>query len=207
LFAQVRPTLDPLTLTPLRNAVVHSAWGRGKIDLPPGIAKKLNDTPVVISTVPHPRFKRDLAKALRVEPAKSQKLKVKDERHRDAAQTDAARKQQINTLANEAARGNKEARQEVRRLEQQQRRDQREQQKVQRKANPPAQGERIGNPARPKVRGQSESPRRSAAPQQLKQERPQAPAASKQERKQSPGPAKHGGGAGGGGGKGKGKKP
>lgn len=225
LFAQVRPTLDPLTLTPLRNAVVHSAWGRGKIDLPPGIAKKLNDTPVVISTVPHPRFKRDLAKALRVEPAKSQKLKVKDERHRDAAQTDAVRKQQINTLANEAARGNKEARQEVRRLEQQERRNQRELrplapqgerignparpkqqqrrvQQEQRRVVAP-QGERIGNPARPKVRGQSESPRRSAAPQQLKHERPQAPAASKQERKQSPGPAKHGGGAGGGGGKGK----
>ena len=44
----MRPTLDPLTLTPLRNAVIHSAWGRGKIDLPPGIAKKLSDTPVFV---------------------------------------------------------------------------------------------------------------------------------------------------------------
>ena len=38
-LASVRPTLDPLTLTPLRNAVLHSAWGRGKIDLPPGMPK------------------------------------------------------------------------------------------------------------------------------------------------------------------------
>ena len=33
------PDTDPLTFTPLRNAVIHSAWGRGKKDLPPGIAK------------------------------------------------------------------------------------------------------------------------------------------------------------------------
>jgi hypothetical protein len=39
MFARVQPTLDPLLLTPLRNAVLHSAWGRGKIGLPPGIAK------------------------------------------------------------------------------------------------------------------------------------------------------------------------
>ena len=67
-LAQVRPVLDPLTLTPLRNAVIHSAWGRGKIDLPPGIAKKLNDTPVLVGNVPSPPFRKDLAKDLRVEP-------------------------------------------------------------------------------------------------------------------------------------------
>src|SRR5512132_2770344 len=56
-LASVKPTLDPLTLTPLRNAVIHSAWGRGKIDLPPGIAKKLRDTPVFLATeIRHSKF-------------------------------------------------------------------------------------------------------------------------------------------------------
>src|SRR5215213_2862729 len=51
-LASVNPVLDPLLLTPLRNAVVNSAWGRGKIDVPPGIARKLRDTTVVTSTTP-----------------------------------------------------------------------------------------------------------------------------------------------------------
>ena len=72
-------------MTPLRNAVVNSAWGRGKIDIPPGIARKLNDTTVVTSTTPvSPRFRPDLAKSMRVnnalERAKGQKLQVRDER-------------------------------------------------------------------------------------------------------------------------------
>src|SRR6185503_8707352 len=64
MLASVNPVLDPLLVTPLRNAVVHSAWGRGKIDIPPGIAKKLNDTSVVTSST----------------PAKEQKFQVRDER-------------------------------------------------------------------------------------------------------------------------------
>src|SRR6185436_15771208 len=85
MLAQVNPVLDPLLVTPLRNAVVNSAWGRGKIDIPPGIAKKLHDTPVVTSTEPvAPRFRPDLAKTMRVNPApdraKGQKFKVRDER-------------------------------------------------------------------------------------------------------------------------------
>jgi hypothetical protein len=39
MLASVNPVLDPLLVTPLRNAVVNSAWGRGKIDIPPGIAR------------------------------------------------------------------------------------------------------------------------------------------------------------------------
>ena len=88
-LASLRPTLDPLTFTPLRNAVTHSAWGRGKIDLPPGIAKKLNDTRVLIGSDPKGSwFKKDLAKSLRVErvpdKARNAKFKIKDERQ-DAA--------------------------------------------------------------------------------------------------------------------------
>ncbi|HSE15802.1 MAG TPA: DUF6600 domain-containing protein [Pyrinomonadaceae bacterium] len=85
MLASVNPVLDPLLVTPLRNAVVNSAWGRGKIDIPPGIARKLNDTTVVTSTTPRaPHFRPDLAKSMRVnnapDHAKGQKLQVRDER-------------------------------------------------------------------------------------------------------------------------------
>src|SRR5690349_7365769 len=103
--AQVRPTLDPLLLTPLRNAVVHSAWGRGKIDVPPGIAKKLQDTPVVVGTTPvAPPFRKDLDRFLRVERieerAKNQKLNVRDERNIGPQQVEANRgNQQSNAVS------------------------------------------------------------------------------------------------------------
>jgi FecR protein len=85
MLAGVNPVLDPLLHTPLRNAVVNSAWGRGKKDIPPGIAKKLRDTTVVTSTLPdEPSFRRDLRKSMRVETVndrgKGQKFKVRDER-------------------------------------------------------------------------------------------------------------------------------
>jgi hypothetical protein len=85
MLAQVNPVLDPLLVTPLRNAVLNSAWGRGKKDIPPGIAKKLQDTTVITSTAPiAPPFRRDLARSMRVESAsdraKGQKFKVRDER-------------------------------------------------------------------------------------------------------------------------------
>ena len=92
-LAQVNPVLDPLLVTPLRNAVVHSAWGRGKKDIPPGIAKKLQATTVITSTPPvAPVFRRDLARTMHVQEvsdrAKGQKFKVRDERQ---AQNDAGR--------------------------------------------------------------------------------------------------------------------
>jgi hypothetical protein len=85
MLGNVNPVLDPLTLTPLRNAVVHSAWGRGKKDIPPGIAKKLNETTVLTSTAPvEPPFRQNRARNLRVESVKdkfgSKQFKVKDER-------------------------------------------------------------------------------------------------------------------------------
>ena len=85
MLANVNPVLDPLLLTPLRNAAVRSAWGRGKIDIPPGIARKLQDTTVLTSSEPvAPPFGRDLARAMRVQPVsdrvKGQKFKVRDER-------------------------------------------------------------------------------------------------------------------------------
>jgi hypothetical protein len=163
MLTQVRPTLEPLLLTPLRNAALHSAWGRGKIDLPPGIAKKLDGTQVFVgSTVPASPFRKDLAKALRVESVpdkvKNQKLNVRDDRRAasdqaaqapgqlKAPQSDAARKQQA-ALAAEAAKGNRDARRQIQQLEQQQRKQEMEQQQAQRRAAQQAQGTRVSQPA------------------------------------------------------------
>jgi type II secretory pathway pseudopilin PulG len=209
-LASVRSTLDPLTLTPLRNAVIHSAWGRGKIDLPPGIAKKLDGTRVFVgSDIRESPFRRDLARSMRVERvsdnARNQKFKVKDERE-DARQADNGRKQEgdrkqfadakreTDRQTAETAKGNKEAERQTRKAEQQQRKDTRVQEKVigaqapgqqkaQRKTEQKVQGERVGNPAKHQSQG-----------------------ASKQERK-SKDPAQPDGQGKGDGGKGKGKKP
>jgi FecR protein len=85
-FDGTRAVLDPLLMTPLRNAVIHSAWGfRGKKDLPPGIAKKLLDRQVIVSNTPLDLpFRRDFARRFGVstvpDRAKGQRFKVKDER-------------------------------------------------------------------------------------------------------------------------------
>jgi len=203
-LASVRSTLDPLTLTPLRNAVVHSAWGRGKIDLPPGITKKLNDTPVYLGAeMRESKFRKDLPKSMRVErisdQAKNQKFKVRDERQQEQ-QADQGRKQDTGRVNGEANKDNKDAQQQTRQLEQQQRKDTRDQEKAartqthgqdkaKREAQPKAQGERVGKPAKSEAKPKSEAP--------------------KQERKQKP-PAEggdEGGDKGKGGGKDKVKKP
>jgi len=134
-LASVSSTLDPLTLTPLRNAVIHSAWGRGKIDLPPGIAKKLNDTRVLVgSDVRESTFRKDTAKWMRVErvsdTARNQKFKVKDERQQSqpvdigrSREVDQGRKQDLGRVTAEAKKDNKDAQRQTRQLEQQQRKD------------------------------------------------------------------------------------
>jgi len=197
MLAQVRPVLDPLLVTPLRNAVIHSAWGRGKIDLPPGIAKKLFETPVITSVAPPaPPFRKDLARALRVEPipekVKNEKLKIRDERQgneargetpgrEQAAQTDAARKQQMAELAAKAAQGDKDARRQARQLEQEQRKQQLEVQKAQRvsqqaqreQERQQAQGERVGRPAQQQVQQEVQRPQMRRVPQQIERKQPQ----------------------------------
>jgi hypothetical protein len=177
-LAQVRPTLDPLTLTPLRNAVIHSAWGRGKIDLPPGIAKKLYETPVVTNNPPlSPPFRKDLAKALRVETVpdkvKGKKFEVRDERQdrqvqqqADNKQQEAARRQQVDALAAEAARGNRDAQRQQRELIQQQQQQQAEQaQAARRAAAQQAQGERVGHRAQPQPKPEVARPQMQPQPQ------------------------------------------
>jgi hypothetical protein len=175
------------------------------MDLPPGIAKKLYETPVVVGSAPvAPPFKKDLARALRVEPVndkiKDQKFKVKDGRNIGAAQVEGDGKRQID-VGKEAARENKDARKEVRQIEQQQRKDyqkeQRAQQKVEQKGFPRTQGEQVGNPVKlkpPKVKEASQPQVQGGPPR----------GAAKHENKQPPGQSQP---KGGGGGKGKGKKP
>jgi hypothetical protein len=169
-LASLRPTLDPLTLTPLRNAVIHSAWGRGKIDLPPGIAKRLEGTRVFVGgDIRESRFRKDLAKSMRVErvsdEARSQKFKVKDERQ-ESQQTDHARKQEMDRLSAEAARGDNEAQRQERQLEQPQRKETRSQDKAQPKAQQQPQGERVGNPAKRQSQGTSKQEREQGSPAQ-----------------------------------------
>jgi hypothetical protein len=234
-LASVRPTLDPLTLTPLRNAVVNSAWGRGKIDLPPGIAKKLNDTPVYVGAeIRESKFRKDLAKSLRVEPvsdtAKNQKFKVKDERQQEQQtdtgrkpEVDQGRKQDMGRVSAEGTKNNKPAQQQTRQLEQQQKKETRAQQKTTRARAPaqqPAQQKaqpRAQQPAQQKAQRQAQpQPQRKVQPQGERvgkpakppnvEAKPQTTGAPKQDRKQKP-PDQSGGQGQGGGGKGKGKKP
>jgi hypothetical protein len=209
-LASMRSTLDPLTLTPLRNAVVHSAWGRGKMDLPPGIAKKLYDTRVFVGNdVRESRYRRDLPKSMRVErvsdQARNREFKLRDERQREQ-QADTGRKQDTGRVNGEAKKDNKDAQKQTRQLEQQQRKDTRAQEKADRAKAPAqqpgqqkaqthvqdkgqrkaqAQGERVGKPAKSEAK-----PQTTGAPKERKQKTEAEP-----------------GNKGQGGGKGKSKKP
>jgi hypothetical protein len=224
MLASVNPVLDPLQLTPLRNAVVNSAWGRGKKDIPPGIARKLDETPVIVSRAPiEPRFQRDIAKSMRVETvsdrAKGQKFKVRDERRgqgqgRGAGQETSQAPVRVEQPQQQQPRADRRAdriqqqsadrgrpqqadtRREQRRVEREQRRQQPQQQRIERRPSAP-QAEHAARPARQQPRGE-----RVAAPQQQqqRQERPAKAQPRKQERPAKPQPTQ-------GGGKGRGKKP
>lgn len=204
MLAQVNPVLDPLLVTPLRNAVVNSAWGRGKIDIPPGIARKLNETSVVTSSAPvAPPFRPDFAKAMRVntapDRAKGQKFKVRDERQGrgapQAVQQAPVQVQQQPPAIDQRGRGQK-AEREQQRIERPTAAPRAE--RAARPTKPPqAQGERVAAP----VRAQPQPPPKHERP-------PQAQGQQKQQQKEERAPkAKGGPPASPGGGKGKGKKP
>jgi hypothetical protein len=227
-LTSVRPTLEPLMLTPLRNAALHSAWGRGKIDLPPGIAKKLDDRPVFVGSAPQsPRFRKDLAKALRVEQVpdkvKREKFKVRDNGGPPVISgrpEDVSRRQEADRGARDAIKNNREverqAVQQSRQVEQQQRQAQAEQERAARRVVQQQQrvqqprGERVGNPGRPEIqRGRQDVPRArepQARPQvfnqpQRVQQQPQRvqqqPQAQKPDKAERHGPPAGGGGGGG----------
>jgi Family of unknown function (DUF6600)/FecR protein len=195
-LASLRPTLDPLTLTPLRNAVIHSAWGRGKIDLPPGIAKKLRDTPVYVSgNVRELLSRKDLAKSMHVERvsdnARNQKFKVKDERQQ-SDQMDQGRKQEMERLSVGTKQGDKRAQQQVRQLEQRQKKEIRakgpNQKNAQRKGQQQPHGEQVGNPAKQQSkRASKRAPKQtSAGGGQIQRERDKAKAKGKGKGKGKP---------------------
>jgi len=172
-LASVNPVLDPLLLTPLRNAVVNSAWGRGKKDIPPGIARKLQDTTVITSTTPiETPFRRDVAKSMRVETvsdrSKGQKFKVRDERQgRGAPQVSQAPAQVQQQPENRGQPAPAQASRDLRRVEQDQRKQDQQQQRIERNAGSP-QAERAARPVRQQAQGE-----RVSAPQQ-QQRRPVA---------------------------------
>lgn len=119
MLAGARPIFDPLSVGPLRNAFIHSAWGRGKIDLPPGIAKRFVDRPVITSAIPaSPFVHKDLTKVLRTQTvsdkARNQDFKVRDDRQNFRS---ISRKVQI---AETDRRMEKGAQQELQRLEREQ---------------------------------------------------------------------------------------
>ena len=137
-LANVRPVLDPLSVGELRQLALQTTNDRHRVDLPPGIAKKLDSTQVFTSAKPFaPPFRDDLAKSLRVERVpentRKQKLQFKDERQ--AAQTSSVqasapvlnqkRKEEIDVLAPKAARGDKEARRQLQEIQRQERVEQR----------------------------------------------------------------------------------
>jgi hypothetical protein len=161
MLAHVNPVLDPLLLTPLRNAVVHSAWGRGKKDLPPGIARKLRDTSVVASTTPvSPASRKGLARSMNVESVservKGQKFKVKDERQGKAiAQSPQGPSQRVND------------RHELQAIEEQRRqqKDQAQAERAAESARQRPQGERVA--AKAEQRAQKEA----TAPQPIRERR------------------------------------
>jgi Family of unknown function (DUF6600)/FecR protein len=173
-LANVRPVLDPLTLTPLRNAVVHSAWGRGKIDLPPGIAKKLDETKVVTSVVPPaPPFRKNLVRELRVErvpeKAKGEKLKIRDERGNQSVRVREDIQQPLSP-----GRDSKAVERETKQMEKQQKRA--EGRVVQPTGS--AEGARVANPVRrgvPKMerptKPEGAKPAQNAPPQRVEQQR------------------------------------
>lgn len=179
LLARVRPVFDPLTMTPLRNAALHSAWARGKIDVPPGIAKKFSETRVITSATPvAPPFRKDLAKLMRVdavnENAKHEKLNFRDDRQ----QARVVEKQQAE-LAAQAAKGDRDARRQMQQLEQQQRKQQFDQQRAAQQAQrvqqqQQAQGERVARHAQEQAQREMPKPERHPLPPQVERKpRPQ----------------------------------
>jgi FecR protein len=191
MIANVRPVLDPLAVAPLRQAAMQTSAARHRIDVPPEIARRLDNTQVITSTAPvAPPFRRDLPQALRVEavPAKqrAQQLQFRDERQANVAQqpvVDQARAQQMAALATQAARGDRGARRQLEQLQRQQQQTERNvarqqtlvQQnnaaaqaanaRAQQSAAQQAQGERVGQ----QLRAQREAERQQAFAAQQQQ--------------------------------------
>ena len=97
---RVRPVLDQLSNAMLRQASLQTAVARRGFVLPPGLAKKLEERRVYVSTQPlAPPFREDLPRALRVEAVlekqKKEKLKFRDEREATVLPEEARTKHEL----------------------------------------------------------------------------------------------------------------
>src|ERR1044072_320989 len=200
-IASVRPVLNPLAVDPLRSVAFQTREARGRFDLPRNIEQRIANTTVLASATPAaPRFRGEIARALKVEAvnpkARNEKLNVSDQRT-VATQTapqpniaaEQARERQMADLARQAARGDRNARQQLQDLRnkqvgerdaqrantQEQRQMERQQQQAQREA---ARQQMI----------QSQQAERAAAQQQREQRRNQEPprSAPQQQRLKAP---------------------
>src|SRR5207248_5093142 len=189
-IARVRPVLDPLTIDPLRAAAFQTRQARARFDVPREIEQRIANTPVVASTAPMaPPFRRDLARALRVEPlndrVKKQTLQITDQRA--AAQTtqqpnlaaEQARERQMADLARQAARGDRNARQQMQELRRQQ-----SGQRTAQGATVQAQGQQVGQPSRQDQRQQQQAQREAARQQTIQSQQQQRAAAQQQAQSQ-----------------------
>jgi hypothetical protein len=189
-IARVRPVLNPLTVDDLRTVAFQTRAARQRIDIPRQIEQRLN-TPVVASTTVAPRFNKDLAQAMRVERindrVRNQKLQISDQRAAAPAQTtqpanigaEQARERQIADLSKQAARGDRNARQQLQDLRKQQADQRTAERAIQ------AQGQQVAQPARPqdqqRVERQQQQAQRDAARQQMIQSQQQQRAAAQQQ--------------------------
>jgi hypothetical protein len=201
-FARVRPVLDPLAVNPLRSLAFRTRDSRQRFDMPQAVAQRVFNTPVVTSTAPAQPFRRDLARALRVEPvgdqARNQKLQIADQRGAANQQratngvqpgngsqpniaAEQARERQMADLARQAARGDRNARQQMLDL----RRQQVEQQRLPQAAIGQAQGERVRQQMQPQNQRdalrQQQQIQREAARQQMITSQQQRHAATQQQ--------------------------
>jgi hypothetical protein len=157
-FAQVRPVLDPFADNYLRQAALQPPKGRRPFEVPPGIARKLQERQVIASAAPNALpFMPNPAKSLRVESVpdnkKRQKLQFRDERQvanadrggesnrpaqvqAGAPVVDQQRRERMNALAAEVGRGNRDARRELQQLKRQEREQQRAAAQQQRQPQP-----------------------------------------------------------------------
>ena len=161
-LAQVRPVFDPLTADALRQAALQAPAGRRRFEVPPDVARRLEDTRVIASTAPAAApFMPNPAQSLRVEAVpenrRRQQLQFRDERQASTAQAtnqagqpapnqaagragapviDQQRGLQMAALAAEAGRGNRDARRQLQQLERQNRGQQRAAAQQQRTPSP-----------------------------------------------------------------------
>ncbi|HEX3084059.1 MAG TPA: DUF6600 domain-containing protein [Pyrinomonadaceae bacterium] len=193
-ITRVRPVLNPLAVDDLRAVAFQTRDARQRIDVPRQVIQRL-DTPVVASTIVAPRFRPDLAKAMRVEPVndrvRNQKLQVTDQRAAAPAQmaqpaniaAEQERERQIADLSKQAARGDKNARQQLQDLRKQQ-----ADQRAAGRSNVQAQGQVVGQPVRPQdqkqMERQQQQAQREAARQQMIQSQQQQRAATQQAQQQ-----------------------